>query len=97
MKKGILCLFATLVLCITGCSNDQKILECTQNNETNIITVKNGKIIKYSDNNDEEEISDEEWETLKTYYEFSGKENTDEVIDKLKEFNENIGYTCKIK
>lgn len=97
MRKGILFLILTLALCIIGCSNNQKILECTQNNETTITTIKDGKIIKYSDSNEEETVSREEWETLKNYYEFNGNETTDEIADKLKEFNEKIGYTCKIK
>ena len=97
MKKGIIFLLTTLVLCITGCSNDQKTLECTQNGETSITTIKNGKIIKYSDSNDEEVIYKEEWETLKKYYEFNGDETTEEITNKLKEFNEKIGYTCTIK
>lgn len=97
MKKGILFLLTTLILCITGCNNDQKKLECTQNSETTIITVENGKIAKYSNGNEEETVSNEEWGTLKNYYEFNGNETTDEIINKLKDFNEKIGYTCKIK
>lgn len=97
MKKGILFLLTTLILSITGCSNDQKTLECTQNGETSIITIENGKIIKSSLNGDEEKVTDEEWETLKNFYEFNGNETSDDIANKLKELNESIGYKCTIK
>ena len=48
-------------------------------------------------NDDEETVTDEEWETLKNFYEFNGDETSEDIANKLKELNESIGYTCTIK
>ena len=97
MKKFLLIGLTISLLSITGCGNNTKVLTCSQNGETTKITVKGGKIIKNATGDEEETITDEEWETLKKFYEFTGKETTQEVIDKLKNLNESIGYTCTVK
>ena len=97
MKKSIFISLAIMLLCITGCGKDQKVLECKQYGETSTITVANGKIIKNSSNGEEENVTDEEWQTLKNYYEFSDNATTEDIVNKLKEFNEKIGYNCQIK
>lgn len=97
MKKVIIISISILCFCLTGCNSDKKILECKQNNETNTITIEKGKITKSAINGDEEDVSNEEWETLKNFYEFNGDETSDDIANKLKELNESIGYTCTIK
>ena len=96
MKKFLLASSCLLLIFLTGCNNGKK-LECIQGGETNTITVKDNKIIKNSINDEEETISEEEWETLKNFYEFDDDITTDEIINKIKELNEGFGYTCTIK
>ena len=93
MKKILLICLTISLLSVTGCGNNTKVLTCSQNGETTKITIKDGKIIKNATGDEEENITDEEWETLKNFYEFTGKE----VVDKLKNLNESIGYTCTVK
>lgn len=97
MKKNILIILLTMFILTTGCGKKSKTLTCKNNIETNTMAIKNGKIIKHSANDDTEDITDEEWETLKNFYGLTGNETTEEAIDKLKSYMENIGYTCEIK
>lgn len=97
MKKIIIISISILCFCLTGCNGDKKILECKQNNEISTITIEKGKITKSAINGDEEAVTNEEWETLKNFYEFSGDETSEDIANKLKELNESIGYTCTIK
>ncbi len=96
MKKILVILAITLCL-TTGCGNDTKVLECIQNDDKTTVTIKNGKIIKIATNEEEEKVTSEEWETLKNFYEFTGKETSEEVANHLKELNESVGYTCTLK
>lgn len=95
MKRIFIIVLAAF--CLTGCKNDKKVLECKQNNETSIINIKNGKITSTIINDEEEKITDEEWETLKNFYQFSGNEDSEEIANKLKSLNESIGYICTLK
>lgn len=97
MRKFLLINIVILTLLITGCRSKEKTLTCTLNTETTSVTVKHGKIIKTIINGEEEIVTDKEWESLKNYYEFIGDEKTDDIIEKLKSFNEKLGYTCIIK
>lgn len=96
MKKLIL-ISAIITILTTGCGKDKKTLKCTQNNEEMTITIENKKITKTSMNGEEEEVNDEQWETLKNFYEFNDDITNDEIVNKLKELNESIGYTCTVK
>lgn len=97
MKKIFIISLIILGFSLTGCDKKETTLECTQNDENTIVTIKNGKIISNSVNGEKEKVTDEEWETIKNFYEFTGDENSEEIAIKLKELNENIGYKCVIK
>lgn len=97
MKKIIIISLAIFCFSLTGCKSDKVTLECKQNSETSIINIEKGKIVSTITNDEEEKVNNEEWETLKNFYEFTGNESSEEIATKLKELNESLGYTCTQK
>ena len=97
MKKFLLTFITIITLTITGCNKNETTLECTKDNDTTKTIMKNNRITKIINNNEEENVTDEEWETIKNFYEFKDNVTNEEIVNKLKEINEKIGYTCTTK
>lgn len=96
MKKYLIIVSCFFIVTTTGCGKNRYVLECVQGNDTNKTIIQNNKIIEFYKDNENEKISDKEWETLKNFYEFDENVTNDEIVDKLKKINEDLGYTCKL-
>ena len=96
MKKYLIIVSCFFIVATTGCGKNRYVLECVQGSDTNKTIIQNNKIIEFYKDNENEKISDEEWKTLKNIYEFDENVTNDEIVDKLKKINEDLGYTCKL-